>query len=142
MRAVLAAACLAVAAPAMAQTVYRCTGADGKVTYQETPCEAKAAQRRVPTGPGPESLDEIEARRSLERDHARGSELSGRFAGEARDREMQKREREMREREEKARRAREEALRVPPEDVPWNPPWGFPGRPGQALPKPKPPPSS
>ena len=142
MRLPVAVACLALAAPAAAQTVFRCTGTDGKVSYQETPCDAKSAQKRVPMGTAPGVQDEIDARRNLERDAWRGSELSGRFAGDARERERERYLREMREREEASRRAREEALKTRPEDVPWNPPWGFPGRPGQALPKPKPSPSS
>jgi Domain of unknown function (DUF4124) len=137
----LAGALLVLALPASAQTVFRCTGADGKVSYQETPCDPKAAQKRVPTGSAP-TPDEIDARRSLERDAWRGNELSGRFAGDARERERERYLREMRERDEAARRAREEAQKTRPEDIPWNPPWGFPGRPGQALPKPKPTPSS
>jgi hypothetical protein len=142
MRLALALAAFAIAAPSAAQTVYRCTDEGGKVTYQETPCTGKSPGKRMDMGPAAERLDELDARRSLERDYYRGSELSGRFAGDAREREMLRREREMREREEKARRAREEALRVAPEDVPWNTPWGFPGRPGQALPKPKPVPTN
>jgi len=142
MKLAIAGALLALAVPAGAQTVFRCTGADGKVTYQETPCEAKSAQKRVPMGPAPDARDEIDARRNLERDASRGSDLSGRFAVDARDRERERYLREMRERDEAARRAREEALKTRPEDIPWNPPWGFPGRPGQALPKPKPTPSS
>lgn len=138
----LAASAMLIAAPVSAQTVYRCTDEGGKVTYQETPCTGKSPGKRMDMGPTAERLDEQDARRSLERDAYRGSELSGRFAGDAREREMLRRERESREREEKARRAREEALKVAPEDVPWNPPWGFPGRPGQALPKPKPVPTS
>lgn len=94
-------------------------------------------QRRLDTGPGPGRQDEIAARRALERDGYRGSELSRRFAGEAREREREVLLQEMQAREEGARRAREEALRRPAEDIPWNPPWGFPGRPGQALPKAK-----
>lgn len=138
MRLAVALALAALAVPAFAQKVYRCTGEGGKVTYQETPCTGMAAQKRLDGGAGSETLDEIGARRALEREYTRGSELSGRFASDAREREMLSRERERRERDEKARRAREEALKVPPEDVPWNPPWGFPGRPGQALPKNKP----
>jgi Domain of unknown function (DUF4124) len=136
-RLAIALAAFAIAAPAAAQTVYRCKDEGGKITYQETPCTGRSAGKRVDLGPTAERLDELDARRSLERDYYRGSELSGRFAGDAREREMLRREREMREREEMARRAREEALKVSPEDLPWNTPWGFPGRPGQALPKSK-----
>ena len=141
MRPALAAALLAVALPTGAQTVFRCTGPDGRVAYQETPCDPRAAQRRVPTGSAP-TPDEIDARRSLERDAYRGSELSGRFAADARERERERYLKEMRERDEMARREREEAAKARPEDIPWNTPWGFPGRPGQALPKPKPVPAN
>lgn len=129
----------AAALPAGAQSVYRCTGADGKVTYQEVPCDAKASQKRLESGPSREAIEATEARRALERDYyTRGNELSGRFASDARELEREPYLKEMREREEAARRAREAAPKTRPEDIPWNPPWGFPGRPGQALPKPKP----
>lgn len=135
-------AILAFSAPAAAQPVFRCAGDGGSVTYQETPCPGTAAQRRLDTGPGPGRQDELAARRALERDGYRGSELSRRFAGEAREREREYLLKEMQAREERARRAHEESLRRPPEDVPWNPPWGFPGRPGQALQKNRPAPGS
>ena len=67
-----------------------------------------------------------------------GDELAGRFADDARGREAaRQREREALAREERNRRLRE-AQERPAEDVPWNTPWGFPAKPGQARPPAKP----
>lgn len=124
------------AAPAAAQSLYKCTAADGRITYQETPCVG-SSQRRL-DAPKPASREEEEARRLLEREAAGGNELAGRFAADARERELaRQRELEARAREERLRRLREEAGR-PVEDIPWNTPWGFPAKPGQARPKQKP----
>jgi hypothetical protein len=74
----------------------------------------------------------------LENEAMWGDPLADRFAREARDREMARlREREAYAREERLRRQREEASR-PVEEIPWVTPWGFPGKPGQARPQPKP----
>ena len=123
------------AAPAAAQALYKCTAADGRITYRETPCPDSRSQRRL-DAPRPASREEEEARRLLEREAYGGNELAGRFAADARERELaRQREIEARAREERLRRQREEAGR-PVEDIPWNTPWGFPARPGQARPKP------
>lgn len=136
-RALLLPALLALApAGAAAQSLYKCTGTDGRVTYQETPCVGERAQKRLDGGNA--ERDAAEARRQLELEAYRGSELAGGFAREAREREAARwREREARAREEQRRRLLEEELR-PAEDVPWNPPWGFPAKPGQARPPAKP----
>lgn len=123
-------------AGAAAQSLYKCTGADGRVTYQETPCVGERAQKRLDGGQA--ERDAVDARRQLEREAYRGNELAGGFARDAREREAARwREREARAREEHRRRLLEEELR-PAEDVPWNPPWGFPAKPGQARPPAKP----
>jgi hypothetical protein len=124
---------LAAAPEATAQPVYKCTGADAKVTYQETPCVGPRTQKRVDIMPF-EAADEAAARRSLEREAAYGDELAGKFASEARDRERERLEREARARAEELARAREKALREAIEAQPWMPPWGWPGRPGLAKP--------
>lgn len=125
------------ALPAAAQTLYKCTGPDGRVTYQETPCTGTGSQKRL-DAPRPPSREEEEARRLLEHESMWGDELAGRFAREAREREIaRQRERETWAREERARRQRELAER-PVEEIPWDTPWGFPAKPGQARPKPKP----
>lgn len=139
MRTLLALALAALAVPAAAQSVFKCTTAEGRVTYQEVPCDTGRVQRRVDLGPSRDALNATEARRELERDfYQSGSELSGRFANDARDRERDRWQKDLRDREELVRRAREEALRVPPELQPWMPPWGFPARPGLARPGGKP----
>ncbi len=134
----LASLLLALAAtPAAAQALYKCTAPDGRVTYQETPCTIERSQKRL-DNPRPPGREELEARRALEHESLWGNELAGRFAAEAREREIaRQREREAYAREERLRRLREEADR-PVEEIPWNTPWGFPARPGQARPKGKP----
>lgn len=129
---------LALAAPdAPAQALYKCTSPEGRITYQETPCATAGSQKRL-DAPASASREEQEARRLLEREAFAGDELAGRFARDARERELaRQREREAFARAERLRRLREEAER-PVEDVPWNTPWGFPAKPGQARPNPKP----
>lgn len=123
---------------AAAQSLYKCTAADGRVTYQQTPCVGERSQKRL-DAPRPADREEAEARRLLEREAAGGNELAGRFAGDAREREAaRQREREALAREERLRRQREAAER-PAEEIPWNSPWGFPAKPGQARPQPAPP---
>jgi hypothetical protein len=123
-----------VAPDVTAQQVFKCTGADGKVTYQETPCAGPRTQKRVGIMPS-EAAEDVAARRSLERDASYGDELAGRFAAQAREREF---EREARARAEELERARVKALRDAVEAQPWMPPWGWPGRPGLAKPGTKP----
>lgn len=133
----LAAALLLATAASPAQSLFKCTDAGGRVTYQETPCTGARTEKRMDT-PRPETRDEVDARRQLEREAIDGDELAGRFADDARGREAaRQREREALAREERNRRLRE-ARERPVEEVPWNTPWGFPAKPGQALPPAKP----
>ncbi|MBU6248142.1 MAG: DUF4124 domain-containing protein [Xanthomonadaceae bacterium] len=45
---------LAAAAPAAAETAYKCTGANGRVSYQDTPCPVRTRQQTIPLAdPGP-----------------------------------------------------------------------------------------
>jgi hypothetical protein len=127
----------AAAPEAPGQPVYKCTSADAKVTYQETPCVGPRTQKRVDIMPS-EAADDLAARRSLEREASYGDELAGRFASEARDRERERLEREAKARAEELARAREKALREAIEAQPWMPPWGWPGRPGLAKPATRP----
>ncbi|MGE0357015.1 MAG: DUF4124 domain-containing protein [Burkholderiales bacterium] len=137
--AAMAGAVFALAATgAPAQALYKCVSPGGSVTYQETPCTGERSQKRL-DAPRPVDPEEVRARRLLEREALHGDELAGRFAREARERELaRQRERELLAREERLRLLRERENRAA-EDVPWNPPWGFPARPGLALPKPPPP---
>lgn len=133
----LAAALLLATAASPAQSLFKCTDAGGRVTYQETPCTGARTEKRL-DAPRPETRDEVDARRQLEREAIDGDELAGRFADDARGREAaRQREREALAREERNRRLRE-ARERPVEEVPWNTPWGFPAKPGQALPPAKP----
>jgi hypothetical protein len=136
-RALFAMAAALASAGSAAQTLYRCTGADGRVTYQDTPCATDRGQKRIEVA-RPDSRDEVEARMLLEREAAQGSDLAGRFAGDARSREIERmRELEARAREERLRRQREAEKRTV-EEIPWETPWGFAGKPGQARPQAKP----
>ena len=124
-------------AGAAAQTLFKCTAADGRVTYQETPCVGERTQKRL-DAPKQTAPEEVQAWRRLEREAASGNELAAKFARDARERELERmREREAWAREERLKRKLEEESR-PVEDIPWERPWGFPGRPGQARPQPKP----
>lgn len=136
-RALFAMAVALASAGSAAQTLYRCTGTDGRVTYQDIPCATDRGQKRIEVA-RPDSRDEVEARMLLEREAAHGSDLAGRFAGDARSREIERmRELEARAREERLRRQREAEKRTV-EEIPWETPWGFPGKPGQARPQTKP----
>jgi hypothetical protein len=134
-RLALAAALALASQGGAAQALYKCTGGEGRVTYQDTPCAGERSQKRIDPL-RPESPDEADARRLLEREYRRGDELAGRFAREARELEIE-RQREAQAREERLRRMRERENR-PVEEIPWDTPWGFPGKPGQARPQAKP----
>ena len=61
----LATLLVAASAPAAtAQSLFKCTAPDGRVTYQETPCTGERSQRRL-DNPRPPSPDEVQARRML-----------------------------------------------------------------------------
>ena len=136
-RLALAAALLLGPAAVAAQGLFKCTDAAGRVTYQETPCTGARTGKRM-DAPRPETREEADARRLLEREAMMGDELAGRFADDARGREAaRQREREALAREERNRRLLEARERRA-EDVPWDTPWGFPAKPGQARPPAKP----
>ncbi|MBL0142303.1 MAG: DUF4124 domain-containing protein [Betaproteobacteria bacterium] len=120
---------------ASAQTIYRCASPNGAVTYQETPCPAKGSEKRVDTTHG-DAADPV-ARKMLEREAYRGDPLAREFVLEARERERQA-YLERREREERARLERLKESRPADEPPVWDTPWGWPGPPGLARPKPKP----
>jgi hypothetical protein len=124
---------------APAQQVFKCVGANGAVTYQETPCATQSAQKRVDTSHGA-AADPV-AREMLEREAYRGDPLAGRFVEEARERERRERLERL-ESEERARRKWAEQPREAEEPPAWDTPWGWPGPPGLARPRPKPTPAS
>lgn len=125
----------AASAAAQAQAIFKCTSPGGAVTYQETPCAvARSEQKRVDTSHG--GSDPV-SRALLEREAYRGDPLARGFVEDARERER----RAYLERMEREERARLERLKEPrPADEPpaWDTPWGWPGPPGLARPKPKP----
>jgi hypothetical protein len=120
---------------AQAQPIYKCTGPGGRITYQETPCPAAGGQQRLD---GARTPGDPVARELLERDARGGDPLARGYVDELRESDRRERQKQIErlEREEKARRANE--VPVKPEDVPWVTPWGFPGKPGQARPQPRP----
>ena len=133
--ATLLAALLVASTAAQPQTIYKCVTPKGTVTYQETPCAAQGAQKRVDTSHG-DAADPV-ARELLERQAYGGDPLARGFVDEARSRDR----RELQERLEREERVRRERLREirPAEEPPaWVTPWGWPGPPGLARPKPKP----
>jgi hypothetical protein len=135
-QALLVLAFLVVASPSVpAQTIYKCLSPKGPVTYQETPCPTVGDQKRVDTSHG-NAADPF-AREMLEREAYRGDPLAREFANEARER-GRRAYLERLEREERARLERLKEPRPPDEPPAWDTPWGFPGKPGQARPQPKP----
>jgi hypothetical protein len=124
-----------------AQEVFRCTGADGRVTYQQAPCPKGAGEERIDATPANPDYDPGQRQRILEQGEEAGRKLEAREAQEA------QRRREASEREERLEReARErEAAREPaivyawPVYRPVKPP---PRPPRPAIPPPGPAPRS
>jgi hypothetical protein len=107
--ATIALALAAMAGPAGAQQAYRCTDAEGRVTYQERPCPATASERKVDTTPANTDFDPAQRERVLKQGEEAQRRLEERNASEEAER---KRQRELREQEEQRERealAREEA---------------------------------
>lgn len=85
-----------------AQEVFRCTGADGRVTYQQAPCPKGAGEQRIDATPANPDYDPGQRQRILEQGEEAGRRLEAREAEEA------KRRREAREREERLEREAQE----------------------------------
>jgi len=99
----------ALAVPAGAQQAYRCTDAEGRVTYQERPCPSTASERKVDTTPANTDFDPAQRERLLKQGEEAQRRLEERVATEEAERQRQ---RELREREAQREReaiAREEA---------------------------------
>ena len=96
------------ASPTLAQETYRCTSADGKVTYQQSPCPGAAEERKVDVTPANTTIDLGKRDEILRKGEEAGRKLEARAAEEeaARKRRAEQlardeqREREAREREE------------------------------------------
>jgi hypothetical protein len=101
-------AALAAAGPVAGQEVFRCTSADGKVTYQQAPCAKTYESRKVDATPANPDFDPSQREKVLKQ----GEEAQRRLDERAkRDAEEARQRREEREREEERARQRErEAL--------------------------------
>ncbi len=116
----LAVACLP--GLAGAQALYKCTDAKGRVTYQELPCPEVKGQKRLDVSHAGQADWQRAADEQIERRIAEATSEAERQQWRA-ERERLERDRERQKRE-----------RLPAIDEAWNPPWGFPARPGLARP--------
>lgn len=98
----LAVALGATCATAQAQEFFRCTSPDGKVTYQQKPCEKADEQRRIDATPANTDFDPSKREELLKKGEEAGKRLEARAAEEERLR------REAREREERLEREAQE----------------------------------
>jgi hypothetical protein len=123
---------LALGGPATAQEVFRCTTADGRVTYQQAPCPKTDQERKVDATPANTDFDASKREQILKQGEEAGKRLEERAAREA---EEAKRRREEREREERLEREAQEreALREPAIIY-----GGWPNRPIQPVPPSRP----
>jgi hypothetical protein len=110
-----------------AQALYKCTDPKGRVTYQEVPCPLEKVQRKVDTSHAGQGDATRAADEMIERRVSEAVEESNQRAR------RERLDRLEREQLEKLRREREKTAI----DEPWNPPWGFPAKPGLAR-KPSP----
>ena len=99
---------LALGGPAAAQEFFRCTSADGKVTYQEAPCPQTHQERRIDATPANTDFDASKRELILKQGEEAGKRLEERAAREA---EEVRRRREEREREERLEREAQERER-------------------------------
>ncbi|QJR13069.1 hypothetical protein DSM104443_04163 [Usitatibacter rugosus] len=129
------------ASPSWAQEVFRCTAADGKVTYQQSPCPKTDEARKVDTTPANSDYDPAQRERLLKAGDEAGKRLEARAAAEEADRKRREEQRERDEQREREARAREEAREPqyiyagPPG---WRPPYPPPGPRPQPRPVPLP----
>ena len=128
MRLVLAAFLVTLAVQAGAQEVFRCTGGDGKVTYQQSPCPAASAQQKVDATPANTDYDPAQRERILKEGAEAGRKLEARAAKEEEERARRQAQREADERREQEAKLREEARDYPVYIYNWppgqRPPWG------------------
>jgi len=117
-----------------AQEVFRCTGADGRVTYQQAPCPKGTGEQRIDATPANTDYDPGQRQRILEQGDEAGRKLEARAA------EDEKRRREAREREERLEREAQEreAAREPAVIYGW--PVYRPVKPSPRPPRPATPP--
>jgi len=128
MRPALALFLATLAVDASGQEVFRCTGADGKVTYQQAPCPAASAEQKVDATPANTDYDPAQRERILREGADAAKKLEARAAKEEEERSRRQAQREAEERREREAQAREEAREYQPYLYNWGtgprPPWG------------------
>jgi len=105
----LAIATVVASGPSGAQEAYRCTDAEGRVTYQQSPCPASASERKVDTTPANTDFDPAQRERVLKQGEEAQRRLEERAAREEAERKRRQEEREREEKRERELREREEA---------------------------------
>jgi hypothetical protein len=103
-----------VASSAAAQEAFRCTAADGKVTYQQVPCPKASEGRPVDITPANTGYDPAKREQILKQGDEAGRKLQARAEEEAAE---QRRRAEAAARLERETREREEAREQPPDFV-------------------------
>lgn len=118
----------AYAPEASAQEVFRCTGTDGKVTYQQAPCPGSSAEQKVDATPANTNFDPSQRERILKEGAEAEKKLEARSAKEEEERRRRQAQREAEEKRERELQAREEAREYQPYLYTWGtgprPPWG------------------
>ena len=99
----------ALAGAADAQQAYRCTDAEGRVTYQEHPCPSAASERKVDTTPANTDFDPAQRERLLRQGEEAQRRREERVAVEEAERQRQRERREREAQLEREAAAREEA---------------------------------
>jgi septal ring factor EnvC (AmiA/AmiB activator) len=94
---------LLTALPAVAQEVFRCTSADGKVTYQQAPCPKTSDERKVDATPANTDFDLSKREQLLKQGEEAGRRLEARAAEERAEQQRRAEAAAQRERETQAR---------------------------------------
>ena len=100
-------------ADAGAQEFFRCTGPDGKVTYQQTSCAATSVEQKIDATPANTDYDPSQRERILREGAEAGRKLEARAAKEEEERRKREEQRALDEKRESEARAREEAREQP-----------------------------
>ena len=116
-----------------AQDVFRCTGPDGRITYQQAKCPWTDAERKVDVTPANPSFDPSSRERALKQEEALDRRLEAREVAERAER-KEREERDARERMVAAQEQRARAAEQPVYVVPaWGRFWRRPADPSVSL---------
>ena len=129
--AVLAAVLAGAASLACAQETYRCTSADGKVSYQQSPCPQASEERKVDVTPANTTIDLGKRDELLKKGEEAGKKLEARAAEDEAERKRRAEQRARDEQRERETQQREEArdIYASPNWRSPNSPWPFPPTP-------------